>query len=755
MKKTIKFFSVRAAMMLLTTVMFALTAQTAWAAEWPEYVTDIIVVGGSESEVNSAKSNNSGYTWCSMDLNKGAGGDYINFGYKKSRTANTNGGYITDIIVIDAESTSPPSTVTYDGRTYYLCSYDGGSHFESVKGNLNSNCGSGWNIYLYYTKQEYSSTKRAVSSIDVNSTKAGSINCYYKNGNKEEEQIDLNRGISGSSDVYMHLSTATKVNRPYPEPSMASNLVYDGQPKQLISSSYSNSNSGTLYYRVGNTGSYTTDVSSLTATDAGQYYVWYYSASSSYGNSSVDYAHSQTVTIAKAPNSGVTVSCADILEGSNALAPQLGGTNLSNGAVSYTYCTTQNGSYSSTVPTEPGTYYVKATVAADGNCNEFTTAYATFTIRRDWALHNGGDSEADAYVISTTDDLDLLAQRVNDGTAYKNKFFKLGDDITYSHTTAWNDATSTENNFTPIGTDVSHTFKGIFDGNGKTVSGIRIKSGDGYKGLFGTIYDGATVKNVILSDARIIDDYYCGGIAGKCNYSTITNCWVKSNVCIGNRNYKGGIAGRVLESTISGCRSEATLTAYSSSNIFYGGIAGDAESSEVSQCVVVGATIPNAGFRGAIVGRNYESTSTLTSNYYTACTVLGVANAANVGCQGADANGARQAVAIGAATGVTVTPTGTATTYDVSGITTYADNSGIKYNNTFYAGYSETVKLNIAYTVPDGCIFNGFTDGNGNALTDNGDGTYTLTMTGAAATVTPDVTDLWGIADGRDGSTAA
>ena len=735
-------------MMLLFTV---LTTVTAWAAEWPEYVTDIIVVGGSESEVNSAKSYNSGYTWCSMDLNEDASGDYIYFGYKKSRTANTNGGYITDIIVIDAEGTNPPSTVTYDGRTYYLCSYDGGSHFESVKGNLNSNCGSGWNIYLYYTKQEYSSTKRAVSSIDVNSTKAGSINCYYKNGSKEEEQIDLNRGISGSSDVYMHLSTATKVNRPYPEPSMASNLVYDGQPKQLISSSYSNSNSGTLYYRVSTTGSYTSTVANVTATAAGTHTVYYYSASSSYGNSSEKYAHSQTVNIAKSANSGATVVCADILEG-NTLTPQLGGTNLSTGAVTYKYCTTPDGDYTTTAPTTAGTYYVKATVAADGNCNEFTTAYASFKIVGDWALHNSGDSEADAYVISTTDELDLLAQRVNNGTDYKDKFFKLDADITYSHTTDWNDVTSTENNFTRIG-DANNTFKGTFDGQRYTIKGIRYTSSNNNLGLFGKITGGATVKNVILSDARIIGKDNCGGIAGNCEQSTITNCWVKSNVCIGNKDYKGGIAGYSYKGTISGCRSEATLTAYSSSNIYYGGIAGQAFSSEVSQCVVVGATIPNAGNRGAIVGNNYQST--LTSNYYTACTVVGVANAANVGCQGGDANGARQAVAIGAATGVTVTPTGTATTYDVSGITAYDGNSGILYGGTLYAGATETVTLTIAYTVPDGCTLNGYTDGNGNALADNGDGTYTLTMTGAAATVTPDVTDLWGIADGRDGSTAA
>ena len=731
----------------MTLLLAVLTTTTAWADSWPEYITDIILVGGTESEVNAAKSAHSDYTFISQDLNAGcgSGSDYIYLGYKKGSRANVNGGYITDIIVIDAEGTNPPSTVTYSGRTYYLCPYDGGSHFEDVKGNLNSNCGGGWNLYLYYTKANIG--KQAVSSITVNSTKDGAINCYYTNGNSHETQIDLNRGLSGSSDVYMHLSTATKTNRPSTDPVMASGLTYNDGEQQLIATAATLA-SGTMYYRIGTSGSWTSTVADVKATAAGSYTVYYYAGSNSYSDASS--THSTTVTIGKSANSGVTVSCADIVEG-NALNPQLGGTNLSTGAVTYKYCTTQNGTYTATAPTAAGTYYVKATVAGDGNCNEFTTAYASFKIVGDWALHNGGDSEADAYVISTTDDLDLLAQRVNDGTAYKNKFFKLGDDITYSHTTDWNDATSTENNFTPIGTDVYHTFKGTFDGNGKTVSGIRIKSANGYKGLFGFIYDGAVVKNVILSDARIIGYAYNGGIAGKCNYSTITNCWVKSNVCVGNRNEIGGIAGRVLASTISGCRSEATLTAYSS-NKYYGGIAGCAESSAVSHCVVVGATIPNADDRGAIVGGNYEST--FTSNYYTACTVAGVANAANVGCQGADANGARQAVAIGAATGVTVTPTGTATTYDVSGITAYDGNSGILYGGTLYAGATETVTLTVAYTVPDGCTLNGFTDGNGNALADNGDGTYTLTMTGAAATVTPDVYDPWGIASGRDGSTA-
>ena len=82
----------------------------------------------------------------------------------------------------------------------------------------------------------------------------------------------------------MHISTATKVNRPNPEPTMNSGLTYNGSPQKLISSNYTNHNSGTVYYRVGNSGSYTSDVNSITATNAGQYIVWYYSGESDYGN---------------------------------------------------------------------------------------------------------------------------------------------------------------------------------------------------------------------------------------------------------------------------------------------------------------------------------------------------------------------------------------------------------------------------------------------------------------------------------------
>lgn len=739
--------------LLLTTLLFTITAQTVWADSYSEYITDVILVGGDNSEVNTAKSNNSGYTWISQDLNQGAGGDYIYLGYKTGSRASTNGGYITDFIVID--TSSPTSTLTFEGRTYYLCPYDGGEWFENQKGNLNSHCGDGWNLYLYYTKHNFSD-KRAASSITINSTKGGSINCYYSDGSSHENEIDLNRGISGSSDVYMHFSTQTKKNRPASDPTMKTGLVYTGQPLQLVN--YNPTSQCTMNYRVGTSGSYTSTVSDITATNAGTYTIYYYAASNSYGEYGPTF--SQTVTIARSPNSGVTVSCADVMEG-NTPQPTIGGTNLSTGAVTYKYSTSQNGSYSTAVPTSAGSYWVKATIASDANCNEYTTPAASFTMTPDWALHNSGDSEADAYVINTTGDLDLLAQRVNDGNTYSGKYFRLGADITYPHTSDWNNTTSTENNYTSIGS--SYSFQGNFDGQGHTISGIRVSAAGDYNGLFGQLSE-ATVKNIILSDARIIGGIKQGGIAAYSYKSNITNCWVKSNVLIiransSNIRYVGGITGYIIEGALSGCLSEATLIINSSNNYdVYGGIITGLSTGgpQIRHCVAAGASVSKGGYYGAVVGVISGSAQALANNYYINCTVAGVADATNVGCnvskKPADRNGARKAVAITTADGVTITPTGTATTYDVSGITAYEGNNGILYNGQLYAGATEQVRLTVSYAMPADYQLSGYTDGLGNALTANDDNTYTLAMTTQAATVTPDGTSLWGTADGADGS---
>ena len=770
-KQTMKrFFSVptakglcgarRGAMMLLATFLFTMTAQTAWAAEWPSYITNVVLVVGTEEEAQDAKSDYSGYTWCSKSLNDGTQGDVIYIGYKTGSSADTDGDYITDFIVVDAESHNPPSSISCNGHTYSLCPYAGGDHFANYNhGNLTSQASKGWNIYLYYTRANFSD-KRAVSSIDINGTKSGAIDCYKKDGSLLEDNISLNRGVKNTPYVYMHIYTSTKVNRPNPEPTANSGLTYNGSPQKLVSSNYSNHNSGTVYYCVGTTGSYTSDVNSITATNAGTYTVYYYSGSDSYGNSSESYAHSMTATIAKAQNSGTNVTCSNIIEGT-APSPSLSGTNLSSGAITYKYSTSQNGTYSTTVPTAPGTYWVKATIAGNSNYNEYTTAATSFTIIKDWSLHNSGDTENDAYLISSPEQLLLLASRVNSGTGpkygdnlmYRGKFFKVTADITFTYTSEWDDATSTENNFTAIGGGASvgstrYAFAGTFDGGGKTIKGIRIYKPDThFEGLFGETGSEAVVKNVSLSDTRITAEIFTGAIVGA-NSGTVNNCSVGGTVGIVGKKFEaqchGGIVGHNV-GTVEGCRSLAKLTYNGESSIYWGGIAGSNRGILKNNFAYYASV--NSNKSGAIVGS--LDGGTLISNYYYNCTINGTENASNVGVYDdnttmrSDIDGARMGLSINKATNdITIVPAGEATTYNLSKITVYEGNSVLKFLTFFFSGDTKTVSLGLTHSSASGNVVK-YYDGNDNELTNVGGNTYTYTMSNQALSIKAKLIPDW------------
>ena len=88
---------------------------------------------------------------------------------------------------------------------------------------------------------------------------------------------------------------------------------------------------------------------------------------------------------------------------------------------------------------------------------------------------SGGAGTVDnPYKITTADDLNKLAADVNSGTKYTDTYFKLMNNVSFSCTSDWDDLTSEENNFTPIGNSTSNSFRGTFDGNGMSISGIRI-----------------------------------------------------------------------------------------------------------------------------------------------------------------------------------------------------------------------------------------------------------------------------------------
>ena len=329
----------------------------------------------------------------------------------------------------------------------------------------------------------------------------------------------------------------------------------------------------------------------------------------------------------------------------------------------------------------------------------------------------GAGTVDDPYKITTADDLNKLADDVNSGTKYTDTYFKLMNDVSFSCSSDWDDLTSEENNFTPIGNS-SKSFRGTFDGNNKSISGIRIykntKDANSQNiGLFGTLR--GTVKNLTLTDTRIAAYGFTGGIAATCSSnSVIDSCIVTSNVAVysvqpgGLR--LGGITGYANTNTaiISNNISSATVAIKEGLGGCegYGGILGGAApGATVSNNLAIGAKVKDSsGWAGAIMGYSNNGAS-LSNNYYIDCTVNGIANALNVGCHAADITDNAAAVSIHTLTltdGITTT---TAPSVNISGTDYYGHGTVLTLDNgqpAAPAGYTYPLIVNGTSMIIDG-----------------------------------------------------
>ena len=146
-------------------------------------------------------------------------------------------------------------------------------------------------------------------------------------------------------------------------------------------------------------------------------------------------------------------------------------------------------------------------------------------------------SEDDPYLISTVQDMVDFAYKINRGNN-ADKYYKLTADIDLGGM-----------DWTPVGMLVK-PFRGIFDGNGKKITGLNVSDSGDFLGLFG--YNLGTIKNLTVSgyvtntstskSEEHGDADFVGGVAG---FNAGTMIDVDSNVVVdaSGANNVGGIAG--------------------------------------------------------------------------------------------------------------------------------------------------------------------------------------------------------------------
>jgi hypothetical protein len=240
-----------------------------------------------------------------------------------------------------------------------------------------------------------------------------------------------------------------------------------------------------------------------------------------------------------------------------------------------------------------------------------------------WEKYSGGTGETNnPYRIATVEDLMLLGESPED----YDKHFILTADIDLDPdlpgrkifdraiiAADMNDAT-----WSFEGTP----FTGVFDGNGHMISRLTI-TGGWYLGLFGKIYSGAKISNLVLEamDVSGTGDYV-GGLAGR-NEGSINTSYSTGRVS-GERNV-GGLVGNNSFGSIATSYSTCAVNGTSAVGGLVGGHGGgDATVGGILiNCYSTGM-VDGEGGVGGLVGRNggiiAMSHSTGTVNGTGACT---------------------------------------------------------------------------------------------------------------------------------------
>jgi hypothetical protein len=208
-----------------------------------------------------------------------------------------------------------------------------------------------------------------------------------------------------------------------------------------------------------------------------------------------------------------------------------------------------------------------------------------------YAKYSGGTGEPnDPYQIATAEDLMLLSNTPGD---YNKRFILTADinlDPNLPGCKVFDKAVIAPNSEMP--------FTGVFDGNGCTISHLKIE-GAGYLGLFGELGYKAVINDLGVVDVNITGSGgYIGGLAGYNVSGYVADCY--STGVVSGRSSVGGLIGYNDRAEVARCYSTSVVRG---TEWYVGGLMGYSWNGTVTYCYSTG---PVSGYSsvGGLVGQN-------------------------------------------------------------------------------------------------------------------------------------------------------
>lgn len=223
----------------------------------------------------------------------------------------------------------------------------------------------------------------------------------------------------------------------------------------------------------------------------------------------------------------------------------------------------------------------------------------------------GDGTQDNPFQIETAAQLAYFAKTVNEGEAYLYKYIVLTADIDLAN-----------KEWRPIGNH-SNPFKGNFNGNNHTVTGMQISGELDRVGLFGECIKfnvDSAIKNITVKDSVICGINFVGAIVGYAEGINIENCRSIGNTINGKTDV-GGICGKIggySVGKVSQCYNSSKVTG----RVRVGGIAGMGGIAEnclnTGEIMIINKAHKSAG--GGIFGIFDDTTASAS---ITACVNLG------------------------------------------------------------------------------------------------------------------------------------